>query len=339
MLGTDAASGTRGGSCGQPGGQSGGRPVMYAETASGRAEAAKGLQGTCPSCAAPVRPKCGSIVVHHWAHHARGECDPWSEPEGEWHRGWKLAVPPERREVVMGPHRADVVTASGGVVELQHSGISPEVIAEREAFYGERMAWIFDATEAFGSGRLAMLAPERGRPPDEAARDRRDRRDRRDMCPLAAGFGGPRPVDLPPERFCWKFARKAVGTCKRTVLLDLGDGTLMRVIQFERDGPVTGYGTSITRESVEGWLRDGTPWQHSRPTAPAAAGGRRVEDCMRPLICDFWQVHGSSVAELADSGCLRARELGSPDSPWQPVADALDRAAALARKGMPGRRL
>jgi hypothetical protein len=63
------------------------------------------------------------------------------------HWSWQLAAPPERREVVMGPHRADVVAASGGVVELQHSAISPEVIREREDFYGERMAWIFDATK------------------------------------------------------------------------------------------------------------------------------------------------------------------------------------------------
>ena len=46
----------------------------------------------------------------------------------------------------MGPHRADIVTASGGVVEIQHSPISVDVITEREEFYGEHMAWIFDAT-------------------------------------------------------------------------------------------------------------------------------------------------------------------------------------------------
>ena len=66
----------------------------------------------------------------------------------EWHLGWQRAVPPERREVVMGPHRADIVTASGGVVEIQHSPVSPDVIAAREAFYGDQMAWIFDATQA-----------------------------------------------------------------------------------------------------------------------------------------------------------------------------------------------
>jgi hypothetical protein len=66
----------------------------------------------------------------------------------EWHLGWQRAVPPERREVVMGPHRADIVTATGGVVEIQHSPIPAGVIGEREAFYGDRMLWIFDCTRA-----------------------------------------------------------------------------------------------------------------------------------------------------------------------------------------------
>ena len=303
--------------------------MMYADTAAGRAEAAKGLQGTCPLCAAPVRPKCGSIVVWHWAHLARAQCDPWAEPDSEWHRGWQLAVPPERREVVMGPHRADVMTHSGGVVELQHSGISPEVIAEREAFYGDRMAWIFDAREAFSSGRLATIGPETARTPGAFVPSGRH------MCPVQPAA---QPADLPRQRFRWKLARKPVIACSRTVLLDLGDGTLMRVIRFEQGAPVTGYGTLITRESVAAWMRDGSPWRPVRPAAPVASHGRRAEDCMRPLVCDFWQVHGSTFAEMAASGCIRARELGSSDSPWQPVADAFDRAAALMRKRMRGRR-
>ena len=103
--------------------------MMYADTALGRAEASLGLEGSCPSCGHPCRPKCGKIKVHHWAHHARDDCDPWSEPMTEWHLSWQLAVPPERREVVMHrssgagllTHRADIVTASGGIVEV-HPG-------------------------------------------------------------------------------------------------------------------------------------------------------------------------------------------------------------------------
>jgi hypothetical protein len=44
----------------------------------------------------------------------------------------------------LGQHRADICTAEGLVVELQHSPLDPRVIAEREAFYGN-MIWLFDA--------------------------------------------------------------------------------------------------------------------------------------------------------------------------------------------------
>jgi hypothetical protein len=42
-------------------------------------------------------------------------------------------------------HRADILTPSGWVIELQHSGLDPRRIAERERFYG-RMAWVWDMT-------------------------------------------------------------------------------------------------------------------------------------------------------------------------------------------------
>jgi ssDNA-binding Zn-finger/Zn-ribbon topoisomerase 1 len=105
------------------------------------------VQGaTCPSCGANVRAKCGNHNVWHWAHIDTEDCDTWSEPEGEWHLGWKEVFPQDWREVVIGEHRADIRTTGGLVVELQHSSITPEVVAERENFYGN-MIWIFDATD------------------------------------------------------------------------------------------------------------------------------------------------------------------------------------------------
>jgi hypothetical protein len=73
------------------------------------------------------------------------DCDPWYEHETEWHRAWKALVPPERTEVQMGDHRADIVAAKGWVCELQHSSLQPQEIEEREAFYG-RMVWVLDAS-------------------------------------------------------------------------------------------------------------------------------------------------------------------------------------------------
>lgn len=103
----------------------------------------KGAKGVCPICAEPVIAKCGQIKVHHWAHLARLDCDPWFEPETEWHRAWKSLFPSESVEVPIGEHRADI-RHNGLVIELQNSKISPAVISERERHYG-RMIWVVNA--------------------------------------------------------------------------------------------------------------------------------------------------------------------------------------------------
>ena len=225
--------------------------VMYADTAAGRMEAAPGLVGACPSCGGPVRPKCGHVVVRHWAHHARDDCDPWSEPMTEWHWRWQQVVPPDRREVVMGPHRADIVTASGGVVEVQHSAISAEVIAAREAFYGERMAWIFDATDAFTCGRITVEQRE-----------------------------------AEWDAVTWLNPRRSVEMCKRPVLLDLGNGTVLLLkrrpdLRAQHGDVVDGWPSTdlrwcrlITRDSVESWLADGRHWEMRRAAAQTRRGSR-----------------------------------------------------------------
>ena len=46
-----------------------------------RSHAQKGLEGVCELCNSKVIAKCGSIVVHHWSHYNRKECDKWWEPE------------------------------------------------------------------------------------------------------------------------------------------------------------------------------------------------------------------------------------------------------------------
>lgn len=106
-----------------------------------------GQRGVCPACDAEVVARVGEINVPHWAHLAgENDCDPWAEGESPWHSWWKTAVPMSRREMVIGPHRADAVASDGTVCELQHSPIAVETIAERELFYGD-MRWIFDARD------------------------------------------------------------------------------------------------------------------------------------------------------------------------------------------------
>ena len=104
-------------------------------------------KSTCPSCGNALIAKCGSLVTWHWAHKA-SECDAWSEPESAWHISWKEHFEEQfgaQTEQVMGPHRADIVI-DGQVIELQYGFLSADEIAEREAFYGPSMAWIYRCT-------------------------------------------------------------------------------------------------------------------------------------------------------------------------------------------------
>ena len=108
--------------------------------------ATPGGLGRCGTCAAILVPKCGAVKVWHWAHEA-GDCDPWSEPESDWHRAWKQFYAEHRGarvEVSMGEHRADVVTPNGLVVELQATYLDAASISEREQFY-DNMIWLYSA--------------------------------------------------------------------------------------------------------------------------------------------------------------------------------------------------
>jgi competence protein CoiA len=121
-----------------------------------RVEAQPGLIGNCPGCGGPMRAKCGEVLTWHWAH-LNAECDPWSEPESEWHLAWKARFPEQYQEVVIGPHRADV-KGPGAVLEVQRSAIEPAMIREREEFYGE-MLWMLkgeDFKERFSTRYLGQ---------------------------------------------------------------------------------------------------------------------------------------------------------------------------------------
>ena len=123
--------------------------MLYAKVGVKKLRASPELKGICPVCGTDVIPKCGSLVTWHWAHSYRQDCDPWSEPISPWHVSWQDIVLPDFAEVVLGPHRADILGNSDTVIELQHSSINSEQIAEREQFYGN-MVWLFDATCRFG---------------------------------------------------------------------------------------------------------------------------------------------------------------------------------------------
>jgi hypothetical protein len=115
---------------------------------------AKGERTLCTDCKGQITAVLPLQNVPHWRHLA-GECDPWSEPEGEWHLWWKSQFEREECEITLidpltqEHHRADVLVTNGDqttILELQHSSISEEERRAREAFYsnGRRMFWLLD---------------------------------------------------------------------------------------------------------------------------------------------------------------------------------------------------
>ena len=144
--------------------------MRFALVDGNRTEPLSGLAGHCPVCDREMTPKCGRYVRWHWAHKRRSGCDPWHEPETEWHLMWKDCFPKNNQEVVHidngtgERHIADVKSASGLVVEVQHSPIAQRELLSREAFYGD-MIWIVDARDLAGyfslgtSHDLATFSP------------------------------------------------------------------------------------------------------------------------------------------------------------------------------------
>lgn len=131
--------------------------MKFALIDSERREPQPTLAGQCPACSDPVLAKCGTQRVWHWAHKGRLNCDPWWEPETEWHRHWKNLFPISWQETVMRSeatgerHIADIRTPAGLVMEFQHSAISAAERVSRERFY-LNMLWVVDCTRLKSDG-------------------------------------------------------------------------------------------------------------------------------------------------------------------------------------------
>ena len=125
--------------------------MMFADVDGQRQLARPNEIARCPNCDGTLVAKCGEIRIWHWAHVASTDSDPWSEPESEWHLGWKKHLPDDRTEVVIDRggkrHRADIIAKNGAVLEQQASSIPSQEIQEREAFY-KHMAWLYRVTWA-----------------------------------------------------------------------------------------------------------------------------------------------------------------------------------------------
>lgn len=179
-----------------------------------RTEAVPGaVDATCPICRSEVIAKCGDIVVWHWAHQPQSICPMAWEPETWWHRQWKKAAPIERREVIRGHHVADVIAGDGAICELQHSGISADEIMSRENNYKE-LRWLFDA---------------------------RDKN-----FTLEEGRGGSFTIHRSHQ---WP----AIAICRRRVMLDLGDRTIISLERTNENGS-WGWGYIYPYGTVRRWI-------------------------------------------------------------------------------------
>lgn len=165
----------------------------------------EGARAICKTCGGILRAHCGDLLIWHW-HHEGADCDPWHEPETDWHQRWKAHFPDEWREVTCGPHRADIRTARDLVIEFQHSALSPSGYKEREKFWG-CVVWLFDARDWFFQSFDVRMRPEK-------------------------------------FTFRWKQPRKSMFSIQRPIFLDTGE-ELFQIIFLGRSIPCGGSGRFV----------------------------------------------------------------------------------------------
>lgn len=214
--------------------------MIYAVSETGeRIRAARGVVGRCGMCEVQLIPKCGRIVTHHWAHKGK-DCDPWREPETEWHRYWKSLIPESCVEVTMQKsgqkHRADIVTPKGIVIELQHSALGVEKIEEREDFYGA-VIWLFDVRAARPE---PLYDPQwhHGKIPINSGAIRLSLRPKTDY-----------------HTFRWYHPRKSIAYTNRETYLDAGRGEVFHVKKMGKTTPCGGWGYLKPKEVFVAWLQ------------------------------------------------------------------------------------
>ena len=182
--------------------------MKWAKKENDRITATPGDRARCPACGGRVIAKCGEIKIWHWAHKSM-DCDPWHEPETQWHLQWKNEFPDDWQEVVIGNHRADVKTPKT-VVEFQSSPISGQMIRERENFYG-RMVWLINGQKF---------------------------RDNMEFRRKEGDF----------YTFRWKHPRKTWWESKKPIFIDFGSRGLFQVCKIHPNMPCGGWGSFVSKE-------------------------------------------------------------------------------------------
>lgn len=259
-------------------------PMRFAvDPAGNRLAAAPRTRGHCPGCNAPVQAKCGEVLTWHWAHLADTGCTWDPEPETAWHRNWKSCAPTDRQEISLNGCRADIISPSGLVIELQHSHLPGEHIRKREAAY-RHMVWLFDAREPFAANRLRL-----NRHPDRPIND------------LYWTIRWDRPPAYPSQ-------------ATATMFLDLDEYTLIWVGAWydnPDDNAKSGYGWVVTPEWFERVIING-PHMPARPSARRPLTIELLEDHIRrPYVADVvgpldWSSHRVNTRRKPCICCARS---------------------------------
>jgi competence protein CoiA len=190
-------------------------------------EASPNKKAYCELCNGELIPKCGTIKIWHWAHKSKVECDPWWEPESEWHISWKNEFPKEQQEVIIKKctdyiwrkHRADI-SVNSKIIELQATSISPKEITERENFYND-MIWILNGR------RLAINLEFRKKKENIIT-------------------------------FRWKHPPKSWWNAKKKIFIDLIFGDKLFLIKkVYHNIPCGGYGVFLNKEELLNEVKNG----------------------------------------------------------------------------------
>ena len=108
----------------------------------------KGLEGArCPRCLQPVYARCGEKRISHWAHRSVIDCDPWSEPETQWHRDWKNLFGDMQEQLYDKngiKHLVDVKLPDETIIEFRRGGINETGKNTRAAVFGKQLLWVVD---------------------------------------------------------------------------------------------------------------------------------------------------------------------------------------------------
>jgi competence protein CoiA len=193
-----------------------GNHMKFALVSGQRQEAQPCLSAECPTCGHPMVARCGEVKVWHWAHLGGHLCDPWWEPDTDWHRGWKDRFPIDWQEVVHHAengekHIADVKTDRGWAIEFQHSYLKSEERRSRDTFYS-KLIWVVDGARRKRDRAQLLKAWNEGVPIGVNSPVRKAFSD--EFMLLREWAGGNAPIFFDfrePQLLWWLFARSTGG--------------------------------------------------------------------------------------------------------------------------------